>query len=374
MSAAQALAATGWARSVGGANPYLTLFSRTGLRREALDEALARQEIQELPAARGCTYVVPKDDYALALTVGQGFGDEAQIATARKHLGVTEAEIENLMERLLAALDAGPRDPRGLTDAAGDAVRNLGAAGKKRGITTTLPLALGRLQSRGQIRRIPGNGRLDQQRYLYARWSPSPLAGFSLPRPAALTELARRYFRWIGPASLAHFQWFSGLGVRAARDAAAPLGLEPVESGSGLLLLPEDRAALAAYRAPCEPRYALVGSIDGITHLRRVLAGLLDDADRGRTMRGERGYQTLGGVQDLCSHGILDRGRLIGLWEYDPEAQEIVWTCFADRTPALEQVVAETECFIREDLGDARSFSLDSPESRRPRIAALRAG
>jgi len=28
---------------------------------------------------------------------------------------------------------------------------------------------------------------------------------------------------------------------------------------------------------------------------------------------------------------------------------------------------------VRDELGDARSFSLDSPKSREPRIAALRA-
>jgi len=34
--------------------------------------------------------------------------------------------------------------------------------------------------------------------------------------------------------------------------------------------------------------------------------------------------------------------------------------------------VQRTERFVRDQLGDARSFSLDSPESRAPRIAALR--
>ena len=33
----QVLARAGWARSVGGANPYLTLFARAGIRREQVD-------------------------------------------------------------------------------------------------------------------------------------------------------------------------------------------------------------------------------------------------------------------------------------------------------------------------------------------------
>jgi hypothetical protein len=38
----------------------------------------------------------------------------------------------------------------------------------------------------------------------------------------------------------------------------------------------------------------------------------------------------------------------------------------------MKEAVAKTETYIREQLGDARSFSLDSPKSRAPRIVALR--
>ncbi len=66
-SASEILSQTGWARSVAGVNPYLTLFSRGGTTRFQSDDALARMEIHELPSARGCTYVVPSGDFALAL-------------------------------------------------------------------------------------------------------------------------------------------------------------------------------------------------------------------------------------------------------------------------------------------------------------------
>ena len=64
-------------------------------------------------------------------------------------------------------------------------------------MATTLPVALGKLQEEGRIRRIATNGRLDQQRYRYVRWDPNPLAGFPLSADEAQTELARRYFTWI---------------------------------------------------------------------------------------------------------------------------------------------------------------------------------
>src|SRR5687767_13409374 len=87
---AEVLNHSGWARSVGGAGPYLTLFSRAGTSREAADQAAARLEIHELPSARGCTYVVPAVDFALALKVGENFA-KAPMKTAYK-LGVTDTE------------------------------------------------------------------------------------------------------------------------------------------------------------------------------------------------------------------------------------------------------------------------------------------
>src|SRR5580765_5507658 len=70
-SPAQVLERSGWARSVGGVGPYLTFFSRAQLSRAAVDGAIKAVGIHELPAARGCTYVVPERDYGLALTVGR---------------------------------------------------------------------------------------------------------------------------------------------------------------------------------------------------------------------------------------------------------------------------------------------------------------
>jgi hypothetical protein len=101
----------GWVRSVGGANPYVSLFARAGTTREAAEAAAADLCIYELPSARGCTYVLPASDFALGLKVGQGFGDAAQLSTAKKFLGVTDAEIDRLREAILGSLDGADKDP-----------------------------------------------------------------------------------------------------------------------------------------------------------------------------------------------------------------------------------------------------------------------
>ena len=368
-SAAEVLGRTGWARSVGGVGPYLTLFSRAGLSRESCDAALAKLEILELPSARGCTYVLPASDFALGLKVGQSFG-AGEMKVAEK-LGVTKKEIDKLCDIVLAALENEPLDTDALRKAAGNAVRNLGEEGKKKGLTTTLPVALEKLQASGDIRRIPVNGRLDQQRYKYALWRPNPLKGFKLSNGESFCELARRYFAWIGPASVAEFRWFSGLTAKVATACLKPLKLEAISAADDRLMLPGDRAKLEAFKPPKDPEYVLVSSIDGIALLRRNLAALLDTGDAGRQVF-DKGTRPLGTLADLPNHAILDRGRVVGLWEYDIATQSIAWTAFIKKDRALEQAVARTEAYVREHLGDARSFSLDSPKSRAPRVAALR--
>lgn len=370
-SATEVLGRSGWARSVAGVGPYLTLFSRAGISREAADDAVAKIKIHELPAARGCTYVVPESDYALALKVGQDFRG-AEMKTAAK-LGVTEKEIDQLGKAVVKSLAKGPLNPDQIRTGTGDASRSLGEEGKKKGMTTTLPLALGQLQAEGLIRRVPINGRLDQQRYMYALWPKNPLDKFKFSKEQALTELARKFFGWVGPATVAEFQWFAGLGVGATKSVTAGLELVPAEPDSERLLLAEDAAAYKKFKAPTKPQYVLVSSLDSIHAHRRDVKGLLDPSDMKRSVQGERSVAELGGLADLPGHAILDRGRLVGLWEFDPDAGEIVWNAFIKPDKELLEAIERTTAYIRDEVGDARSFSLDSPKSRAPKLAALRA-
>jgi hypothetical protein len=349
------------------------MHARSGAGREAIDQAVAQLAIHELPSARGCTYVVPASAFPLALKVSQGFGFESDMKLARK-LGVTDAEIDKLCKSVVDALKKGPMDPDALRTATGNASRSLGEEGKKKGMSTTLPLALGRLQSLGEIRRVPVNGRLDQQRYRYTLWHPNPVEKLRLSTEEAYVELARMFLTWIAPATLAELQAFLGVGVKASKAAVEPLHLEPLAPGDDRLLLPGQRQQLEAFNVPKEPCYAMVSSIDGMVLFRSDIPSLVAPEDSKKRIAGEKGVVEVSGVTDLPSHPILDRGRLIGLWEYDPEAEEIAWTSFARPTPALREEMRKLQEWIREDLGDVRAFSLDSPKSRVGRLQALREG
>ena len=370
-NAATVLERTGWSRSVAGAGPYLTLFARAGISRDAADAAVLKLQIHELPAVRGCTYVVPASDFRLALTLGDDFGS-GDMAAARK-LGVTDKEIDALCNAVRKALTGNVLTPDAVRDATGNASRSLGEEGKKKGLTTTLPLALGRLQTTGDIRRVPVNGRLDQQRYAYTRWTPNPRDGTTLTSADANAAIAARYFRWIGPATMKEFQWFSGLGVKVASDAVVKLQLQPISAGSDLLLPAAEMAALQSFKAPTKPHYALVSSLDTIVAARRTVIDLLDADDLERDVISDSSVKKIGRLMDLPSHAILDRGQLIGLWEFDTDANEIVFRLFSGKADAaLMAKIAETQAYVCDQLGDARSFSLDSPKSRVPRIKSLR--
>ncbi|GDX82379.1 hypothetical protein LBMAG42_41900 [Deltaproteobacteria bacterium] len=369
-SAAEVLKRAGWMRSVGGAGPYLGLHARSGLSRPEIDAALAAIEIHELPSARGCTYVLPAAEYALGLRAGQGTTDSGDLAAAKKYLGFTDAELERLCTGVLAALAQGSLDPIALKRALGETVRSFGAEGKKRGQTTSLPIALGWLQAHGKIRRIPVNGRLDQQRYAYTLWDPSPLTGAS-DALATRAQLASRFLAWSGPATLDQLQAFGGWSKRDTNAAVEPLGLLAV--GEDRLLLPGDKAAFDAFVAPTAPNPKFLSSLDNLLLARRDVGALIDAADAGQQLWTEKGLTAGGALSDLSNQAIVDRGRIVGVWDWDGVKGELVWATFSPPTEAIRAEAARMSTWIAENLGDVRTFSLDSPESRVPRLVPIRA-
>jgi hypothetical protein len=135
--------------------------------------------------------------------------------------------------------------------------------------------------------------------------------------------------------------------VKAAKAAVESLKL--IDTGEERMLLPEHEEAFGKFKVAAKPQYALVSNIDNMHCAAASEAKAFAQSNR-----------------------IFDRGQLVGRWEFDPETGSIAWASFAPPDRALEEAVRKMEAFIREHLGDARGFSLDSPKSRAPRIAALR--
>lgn len=370
-TAEEAIESTGWLRSVGGMAPYLSLFARAGLSRTSVDQEVASQKIHELPSARGCVHILPKADYALGLSLAYHFGSDTGFRPASKHYGFTQEELSRLEDRALQTLASGALDPKDIRKALGDEVRTFPPEAKKHGITTSLPMALASLQRTGKIRRIPVDGRLDGERYLYALWQDGPLPHGPLSQSGCLADLASLYWSWIGAASLKHFQWFSGVSLTKCREASSPLGLAQID-GTDLLARPEDLESLSRWQTPDEPLNRFVSSLDTILMGRRDLLSITAEADRTRPAYQEKGVVSIGSISDVSSHMIIDRGQIAGFWDYDPAEHKIVSHLWRQPTKQFQEELERTEAFIRDEIGDARSFSLDSPASRQGRLEFLR--
>lgn len=370
--ARQNLEAYGWLRSVGGMAPYLSLLARTHLTRAQADQEAADKEIHELPSARGCVHILPKADYGLGLSLASHFGSDTGYRPAVKHYGLSQEELASVEEGVQKALACGPLEPKEIRKAMGERVRSFPPEAKKHGLTSPLTIALATLQRSGRIRRISVDGRLDGERYLYDLWSDGPLAEGPLEPAECLAQLAALYWSWLGAASLKHFQWFSGVSQIKCREAVSHLGLAEIE-GTELLTKPEDAASFASWQTPDEPVFRFVSSLDTILMGRRDLLSILAEEDRVRPAYQEKGFLSVGGLSDVSSHLVIDRGQVAGFWDYDTAEGQVVSLLWREPTKQYREELERTESFIREEIGDARSFSLDSPASRQGRLEFLRA-
>jgi hypothetical protein len=181
-------------------------------------------------------------------------------------------------------------------------------------------------------------------------------------------QVARRYFGWAGPATEKEFREFTGLTAKLAKAAMA--GLASCPDDPMRFMLSEDVSDYEAARVT-QGRVVLVSSLDPWLHSRRNLPTLLDASESERRVPYGKSLADATSLRDLDSHPIVQDGVLIGLWEFDHERQEIAaWAWRPSRE--VDAAVRETSEWIAKELGDFRSFSLDSPKSRVPRVELLR--
>lgn len=131
---------------------------------------------------------------------------------------------------------------------------------------------------------------------LFDEWLPEAR---SLPRDEALAEIAARYFRGHGPATLRDFAWWSGLPAAAAREAlelARPRLAREVAAGRELW-----RSAAARPRGTAAARPRLLPAFDELLVGYKERSPVLDPSHAKR-------------VPGLLSPTILVDGRVVGTW------------------------------------------------------------
>lgn len=383
---ARLVAQHGYVRTLGGCDAYLALRARQRtLRRVELDHALDRGDVQIVPAARGCIYLVPRADVAVCLRVADLLS-ATRTGREQAKAGIEPGETERVGEIVFTALKkGGPMTTDALRKALpADAVRSLGERGKKIGISSPLPGALRWLEFAGRIERKPEGGRADTERYLWRTTAVNPFADADLPdAPAELHGmLLERFLAHAGIATLAQFAAWSGLSQRDAKAALPHADLLPVRmrgSDDELQATPAVEKLLAQ-RDAVEHAAAFLPFEDNLVHLYGGPAHLVDDEFLDLLLPSWNNADKptrLGDARYLSLRGLLANGRLCGFWEYDPDARLAIPRCF--RKPgraaqlAIEELSASVTSFLREEIGHGHSFMLDSDAELRQRLRQLQA-
>ncbi len=356
----------GWMRALGGVDPYLALHARSGVSRSQVDAQLVQGRVRVVPSVRGCIWLVPLEDVSLCLRVSS---EQARGRTLRElaALGVSEADLLDLGERVLLALERGPLSPADLRSALPEgAVLSLGAAGKKKGHNTTLPAAIRLLEWSGQVSRVLSV--LDTERYLWGLAQDRPLELGISPTDVGeqALELAGRFFDWAGPASPSEFVTWSGLGKRVSNKAIAQLGLIELEIEG----LEEPRFATeASLSRRGATGWSLLPAQDNLLSLRASPALLAEPAFHEVELQSMgRGLGPLRDTRWMFHRCVFHEGSLVGLWDWDEDARELLVGGFGEpldlATPDLAALCA--------DLGVLRANAIDGEKSRRKRWDRVR--
>ncbi len=334
----------GWIPSAGGTGPYLAIRARIpSITRQEVDDAVFdRMEVLELPSVRDTACLVPRADAGLALAAGR-----RSLAERLRKLPVDRRDIESLGARILKVIGDGVFTTDQLRRALPPgSIADLGDAGKRLGITSTLPAALKILQSEGRVLRTNAEQRLDGKTHLYRRW---PAEIDTTPPPDLDRALAVRFLAWSAPGEIDDFAWWAGIGKRVAKEAMGPLRVDDVS-------LPPRRRDDAILLLPFR---------DNLFGLHRGLEPFVEDEDAEVMDTGGRAIPA-SEAEMLHHNAIVVGGVLRGIWEFDGE--KIVSKTFGKAPRGLDAALAEMETFIREQLGDHKYYAFDSGATRAKRV------
>jgi hypothetical protein len=378
------VAATGWVRTLGGADVYLAVRARVpGMRRQQLDEAVAQSRLQVIPAVRGCIYLVPRPEVPLVLRIAE---EQYRKRAERDYekAGIAVSELADVGEAVLKALRKGPLSTDTLRKALPEGtVRSLGEKGKKVGLSTTLPPALRHLEFEGKVERTLEGGRVDTERYLWRLPAKNPFTGAKVPAEPVErhARIAETFFRQAGPVTVEHFTTWSALSQRDARAAMQKLPLVPVavEGISGEAYVLEEEIAVLRGPAPATTSVSLLPGEDGYLAFHGGPGLLTDPKHHAREVPqwGNTKPGTIGEARHMAMRSVLDGDALVGLWEYDPDSESVVLSTFDPLPPkrrkAVQALAEDVAAFLRDDVGHACSFSLDTMDAVRERAARLKA-
>ena len=366
---AECLRQAGWIPTAGSTGVYLSLRARLpGISREAIDRAaIDGVDAIEVPGAHARPPVlVPRDEMALALRLhSASYAKHAAPLFASGRF--SEAALKAIAAKACRALDEGPLS-----------TADIRAAVSHRDAGELLTGALIDLAVRGVIRRYPGDGRLDSSKYLYELRHPDDRPDLDAEGDAASVSLkaTRLFLQRHGPATVDEIAEWAAMTKVSVRKALTTLGAAPVAIDGWTReswLLPADLPAWNTF-AGDDTRVVFLPYRDPFVAVRRPPA-LLARRDSAPVLNATLQPVAIRDVNGLHHHAIVADGELVGVWEYDPEAQCVVprvWSTDRALRGRVADAAAETGRFIRQQLGDARLSAVDPPPRRATRIAFCR--
>ena len=368
---------TGWVRALGGADVYFALWARQpSADRQTCDAAVKGGALRIVPAVRGCMYLVPEEDVPWTM------GLAAQLARPRvlrdlEKVDLPWSAIEDVMQEVEKALAQGPLDTHKLRQALPpDSVRGLGEKGKKIGLSSPLPVALRELEFRCRIRRTPTGMHLDTERYLWQLDDQTEAAPDD--RAALVHAVVERVFRFFAPASIKEVAAWTGLPQRDVKGAMADLPLVPIDiEGRGQSWVWETSLEELKEPAATSGKVTFLGFEENLLTFYGGPGVFADPVHHDHMMAswGRGKPATLGTTKHPTQRCLMVGDELAGFWEHDA-AQDRIVVGGLDGLPqgsrsAIDEGVAFLEGQIRDVLGHARCFSIDTDEAIARRAALV---
>lgn len=295
-----------------GALMAVALRTRAGTRAQ-VEAALDAGEVVRSWPMRGTLHFVAAEDLAWMLSVTGERAVRAQ-RTRRARLGLDEDVLARARERAESALSGGPGLPR----------RELFAVWEAAGIDTAGQRGahlLVHLAQTGVICLGPVAGR-EQRFVLLEEWVPKPRR---LDREEAVAELALRYFRSHGPATVADLARWTKLTLTDARAGLAAVHGELerlVVDGAEYYLDPRTPAVLDRNRERAR----------GVVLLPGFDEYMLGYGDRSAALRSEHADRIVPGGNGMFLRTIVADGQVVGTWSTDRKGGIVAtpFTAFAE--------------------------------------------
>jgi hypothetical protein len=311
----------GWIPTSGSTAVYLSMRVRMpGVSRDAIDRtAIDGVSLIEVPGAHGRpSMLVPPGAMALALRLHAATFDKHAaplLASGR----ISEAALLGVSAQVCRALDEGPLQTVDIRKA----ITHPDAG-------ELLVGALSSLSVRGISRRFPQDGRLDSAKYMYESRHPEdrPDLDAKGDLAAVATQGTGLFQRRHGPATTDELAWWLDAAKGAVRQALRTLGAEPVAIpgwSDHAWLLADDLPEWRAFKGDGD-RIVLLPYRDPFVYVRRGPAVLTRNADTPvlANAYGALKRARITDVDGLDHHTILSGGEVVGVWEYDPDARDVV--------------------------------------------------